>query len=88
MTCYNCIYPGGDCNHCPENNEEEPFCQCEKCLEPIYAGDMYWDIDGTMLCDNCVDEMSGADMAEFVGFKRIEMNWVTMENRRITHERD
>lgn len=86
MTCTNCIYPGGDCNHCPENNEEEPFCQCEKCLDPIFAGDAWWDFDGTMVCNACVEEMSGADMAEFLGYAVRELDWNDIENRRETHE--
>jgi hypothetical protein len=86
VTCTNCIYPGGDCNHCPENNEEEPFCQCEKCLDPIFAGDAWWDFDGTMVCNACVEEMSGADMAEFLGYAVRELDWNDIENRRETHE--
>ena len=86
MACSHCIYPGGDCNRCPEAPMEEPFCQCEKCNGPIYAGDLYWDFDGNIVCDNCVDDMSGTEMAEFLGYHWEEMTWVTIENRRETHE--
>lgn len=44
---------------CEEQMEnEEPICNCEKCGEPIYTGDTYYDVCGEIYCEHCMDEMS------------------------------
>lgn len=40
-----------------EEQEEEPKCICEKCGEPIYTDDIYYDVCGEIYCEYCMDEM-------------------------------
>lgn len=39
-----------------EYPEIEPYCQCDMCGEPIYDGEDYWDINGDIVCEDCLLE--------------------------------
>lgn len=87
MKCAVCHEPAAKtCCGCPFEPDEEPVCQCEKCFGPLYCGDRFYDFDGTMICTECVDDMSGTEMAEFLGYHSQELTWNEIENRRQTHE--
>ena len=38
---------------CP-NAEDTPAYWCEKCNAGIYGGDAYYDIEGEIICENCI----------------------------------
>lgn len=38
------------------DDEEEELYTCEWCGEPIYYGDIYYDLCGEKVCEACVDE--------------------------------
>ncbi|MCQ2609027.1 MAG: hypothetical protein MJ197_10130 [Bacteroidales bacterium] len=37
--------------------EEAPKYHCSECKEEIYELDYYWNIDGHILCEDCVDSL-------------------------------
>lgn len=40
---------------CP-NFEDEPLFYCNKCDEPIYADEVYYEVCGEIFCEDCVYE--------------------------------
>ena len=43
-------------SRCPNAPEEKPVLSCDICWKNnIYAGDNYWDIDGTIVCEECME---------------------------------
>lgn len=37
--------------------EDEIVCCCDICGEPIYEGQDFWRVHGTVICENCLDGM-------------------------------
>ena len=35
---------------------EESKCKCVRCKEALYPGDIYYDCEGTLLCEECSKE--------------------------------
>ena len=48
-----CKY-GGVCDGCMSCQSGEPVGYCDHCGDPIYAGDDIYDVDGIMICDDCI----------------------------------
>lgn len=40
---------------CP-NAEPEPAWYCEECGNAVYDGDAYYDFDGVIYCEDCMDK--------------------------------
>ena len=86
MACARCIYPGASCRNCPENSKEEPHVHCVNCGFPIYEGEPFWDLPGGIVCDVCVDNMSGREMAEYLEYKSEELTREEIDARRDDYE--
>lgn len=35
-------------------SEDKEYCTCEWCGEPIYIGDIYYDLNGDKVCEDCI----------------------------------
>lgn len=43
---------------CPNAPEPPTVCVCDKCSEPVRAGDVYYEEPGgEILCQGCIEEM-------------------------------
>lgn len=52
---------------CPNAEPEKPECYCDVCKSPIYAGNEYYDANGTRVCKDCLEEMDLTDLMEVFG---------------------
>ena len=58
------------CNsRCPNAPEPEPVEKCLKCGDGIYQGDGYFDGPDGPICENCMEDMSYAEVLEIIGEK-------------------
>ena len=51
---------------CP-NAEPEVVFYCERCAEPISAGDTYAAVCDAIICEECLTEMTAAEWLEIAG---------------------
>lgn len=40
---------------CPNSEPLKQVTKCDECGEPIYEGDLIWEIDGYVYCIDCID---------------------------------
>lgn len=52
---------------CP-NREEPTYRTCKKCGDPIPVGLQVIDLDGDIYCEDCVNDMSPADVFHLLGY--------------------
>ena len=38
--------------------EEVVACTCDECNEPIFVGEKYYDIEDTVICEDCIDNFA------------------------------
>lgn len=41
------------------HNDKPPIYICDLCGEAIYEGDVYYDINGEVWCEECIDSVKG-----------------------------
>ena len=82
MACWKCCHDACSCDGCPEQMGNEPHLNCVNCGFPIYEGEPYWDLPGGIVCDVCIDNMSGRDLCEYLGYKSQEMTRDEINARR------
>lgn len=57
---YPCIYNySKDCDACGHCGKQ-PVLNCDQCDKPIYEGDLYFEIDNEVYCEECVIDIFGA----------------------------
>ena len=56
---YMYIYQNKDCDACGAC-EQQPIFNCDQCDAPIYEGDLYYEIDNEVYCEECVIDIFGA----------------------------
>ena len=39
-------------------SEDVVACTCDECGEPIYVGEKYYDIEDTVICEDCIDNFA------------------------------
>ena len=61
---------------CPEAPEAPVACYCDRCSEPVRAGEEYWiAADGHIVCCVCTDDMLQREIMSYFGFSRREAEW-------------
>ena len=38
---------------CPNSDEAKPIHHCQKCGDDLYEGDVCYDVDGDIYCEDC-----------------------------------
>ena len=85
--CPVCYEPAAyTCSGCPYEPDESAVCQCKMCGEPLYCGDFFWDIEGDAICDACISDMTGPELARWFGYELKEMTSYEADDRREIHE--
>ena len=82
MACWKCCHDACSCDGCPEQMGNEPHLNCVNCGFSIYEGEPYWDLPGGIVCDVCIDNMTGRDLGEYLGYAAQEMTRDEIDARR------
>lgn len=53
---------------CPNASEPKPVCRCGICKENIYPGDEYADVDGSIICEGCLEDMTPREVLQICGY--------------------
>ena len=48
-------HPGSECDACMECKEVPTLYECDNCGAGIIDGEDYYDINGYILCEDCID---------------------------------
>lgn len=55
---------------CPNAVESKPVFTFFACNEPIYSGDEHLEVAiNEILCGNCVEDMTKAELVEYLGYE-------------------
>lgn len=60
------------CHHIPcipgcPNESEKIIGECINCGDDILEGDLFYDSEDGMICEECLAEMSGKDLLDTIG---------------------
>lgn len=53
----------------PPEDTREVLCSCDVCGDRIRSGDIYYNLDGSRIHKDCLDEMSRKDILALLGIK-------------------
>lgn len=51
------------------DKQEYVVFYCDECREPICDGETYYEINGEVICKNCIDNMTTSELLDFLGYE-------------------